>query len=124
MWELIDHFYITTYEGSPRIEQFKKDLEYFSRVITIDFKRKRDVDIFRKDFLLEYKFIIDVEPYIDIYYTILETKNYDEYKQWIDIFINSDIWMYYKDYIDKYHMIDRYTTLQSNILGYRLKIRK
>ena len=102
----------------------KNYLDYFLMVITIDFKRKRDVDMFRKYFLLEYKFIIDVEPYIDIYYTILETKIYDEYKQWIDTFINSDIWMYYKDYIDKYHMIDRYTTLQSNILGYRLKIRK
>ena len=101
----------------------KNDLDYFPIVITIDFKRKRDVDIFRKDFLLEYKFIIDVEPYIDIYYTILETKIYDEYKQWIDTFIKSDIWMYYKDYIDRYHMIDRYTTLQSNILGY-LEIKK
>ena len=80
--------------------------------------------MFKEDFLLKYKFIVDVEPYIDIYYIILETKIYDEYKQWIDTFINSEIWMYYKDYIDKYHMIYRYTTLQSNILGYRLKIRK
>ena len=102
----------------------KTVLDYFSRVITIDFKRKKNIDIFRKDFLLAYNFIIDLEPYIDIYYTILETKIYDEYKQWIDTFIKSDIWMYYKDYIDKYHMIDRYTTLQSNILGYRLKIKK
>jgi len=26
MWESVDHFYVTTYEGSPRIEKLKKEL--------------------------------------------------------------------------------------------------
>ena len=29
MWELVDHFYITTYQGSPRIPNCKKQLEYW-----------------------------------------------------------------------------------------------
>ena len=83
----------------------------------------QDINIWRESFLLAYKFIIDLEPYIDIYYTILETNLSKEYKDWISNFVSSEIWYMYKYNIGQYNMIDRYITLKSNILEYHLKIK-
>lgn len=47
MWELVDHFYITTYEGSPRIESCKKELSYWnipSEKITWNIPIKLEID--------------------------------------------------------------------------------
>ena len=105
---------------------FDIKINYFS-VDDFDILRtfkKKTIGPFRESFLLAYKFIIDLEPYIDIYYTILETNLSKEYKEWLLKFEKSDIWTIYKTNIDQFNMIDRYTTLQSNILGYRFKIKK
>ena len=81
------------------------------------------IDIWKEHFFKSYKFIIDLEPYIDIYYTILETNLEEEYKDWISTFVGSEIFYMYKYNIGQYNMIYRYITLQSNILGYHLKIK-
>jgi hypothetical protein len=47
MWELVDHFYITTYEGSPRIESCKKEISHWNippEKLTWNIPKKLEID--------------------------------------------------------------------------------
>lgn len=47
MWDLVDHFYIITYEGSPRIESCKNELSFWNipdNKITWNIPKKLEID--------------------------------------------------------------------------------